>query len=120
MKAKLDENLPLQIASSLRTLAHDIHTVPEEELTGCNDGDLWRAAQGEERILITQDLDFSDARRFAPGTHHGILLIRLRDPSRRRLVERVEEIFRDEAVNGWARCFVVVTDRKVRVRRPPD
>ena len=116
MKAKLDENLPLQIASRLRTFGHDVHTMPEG-LSGCNDADLWRAAQREERVLITQDLDFSDARRFAPGTHHGVILIRLRSPSRLKLVERVDEIFRDEAIGAWSGCFVVVTDRKVRVRR---
>ena len=120
MRVKLDENLPLQIASRLRALGNDVHTTQAEGLSGCNDSDLWMAAQREERTLITQDLDFSDVRRFAPGTHHGIVLIRLRSPNRRRLVERVEEIFQDEVVSAWAGCFVVVTEQKVRVRRAPD
>jgi len=117
MKAKLDENLPLQIAPALRRFGHDVHTMLDEGLSGCNDADLWRATQEEGRVLITQDLDFSDARRFAPGTHHGIVLIRLRSPSRLKLVERLEEVFRNEAVSTWTRCFVVVSDQKIRVRR---
>src|SRR5579863_1735463 len=117
MKAKLDENLPLQIASSLHHIGHDVHTMQAEELLGCTDADLWRAAQREGRTLITQDLDFSDGRKFAPGTHHGIVLISLRSPSRLRLMQRMEEVFRSEAVNTWTGCFVVVTDQKVRVRR---
>jgi predicted nuclease of predicted toxin-antitoxin system len=117
MKFKLDENLPLQIAATLRILGHDIHTTADEGLTGCNDADLWRAAQGEERILITQDLDFSDARQFAPGTHHGLVLVRLREPSRIRLAEHLAEALRNEDIEAWTRCFVVVTDQKVRVRR---
>jgi predicted nuclease of predicted toxin-antitoxin system len=120
MKAKLDENLPLEMASSLRRFGHDVHTLPDEGLSGCTDTDLWRAAQSEGRTLITQDLDFSDRRRFAPGTHHGIVLIRLRSPSRLRLVARVEEIFRNEDVSTWTGCFVVVTEQKVRVRRAPN
>ena len=55
MKAKLDENLPLQIASLLRKLGHDVQTTKDEGLLGCNDLDLWTAAQSEGRILITQD-----------------------------------------------------------------
>ncbi len=51
MKLKLDENLPLQIASSLQILGHDIHTTGEEGLSGCNDSDLWTAAQREGRTL---------------------------------------------------------------------
>ncbi len=117
MKAKLDENLPLQIASRLRELGHDVHTTQQENLSGCDDSELWAQAQQEGRTLITQDLDFSDSRRFTPGTHHGVVLIRLHSPSRLRLVERLEEVFLREAVSEWAGCFVVVTDQKIRVRR---
>ncbi len=120
MRIKLDENLPLQIASELKTLGHDVQTAHEQGLSGCVDREIWEAAQREERFLITQDLDFSDARRFAPGTHQGILLIRLRWPKRRSLVERVEEMFHKENVGGWAGCFVVATERKVRVHRPSN
>ena len=77
MRLKLDENLPLQIAVEIRARKHDIETVAEEGLTGRSDADIWQAAQREGRILVTQDLDFSDTRKFQPGTHHGIVLIRL-------------------------------------------
>ena len=120
MKAKLDENLPAQIALSLRSLGHDVETAAEEGLSGCTDDDLWMSAQHEGRALITQDLDFSDARRFSPGTHHGIVLIRLRSPSRLALLMRVEEVFRHENTREWPGSFVVVTDRKIRIRRAPD
>jgi predicted nuclease of predicted toxin-antitoxin system len=106
MKTKLDENLPLRIAARLRELGHDVHTARQENLSGCDDAKLWKEAQREERTLITQDLDFSDRCRFAPGTHHGIVLIRLRSPSRLRLVERVEEVFsaRSGQCVGWMLC----------------
>jgi len=118
MKFKLDENLPLQIAAEIRARMHDVETVGEEDLTGRLDVDIWQAAQREGRILITQDLDFSDTRKFQPGTHHGIVLIRLRSPSRRNLIIRMTELFEAESVSGWAGCFVVVTERKIRVKRP--
>ena len=38
---------------------------------------FWDVAQREGRILITQDLDFSDIRKFQPGTHYGIVVVRL-------------------------------------------
>jgi predicted nuclease of predicted toxin-antitoxin system len=118
MRIKIDENLPLQIALRLKSFGHDVDTAQEEGLSGCPDQMIWEAAQRDERFLITQDLDFSDARRFAPGTNHGILVIRLHSPSRLTLIERLEELFQYENVSGWAGCFVVATDRKVRVRRP--
>jgi hypothetical protein len=56
-------------------------------------------------------------RRFAPGTHFGLLLVRLLEPSRRSPAVRIEALFQSEDASGWAGCFVVATDRKVRVRR---
>ena len=118
MKFKLDENLPLQIAAEIRARMHDVETVGEEDVTGRLDVVIWQAAQREGRILITQDIDFSDTRKFQPGTHHGIVLIRLQSPSRRNLIIRATELFEAENVSGWAGCFVVVTERKIRVKRP--
>ena len=118
MKIKLDENLPVRLARALEKLGHDTDTIPEEGLTGQNDIQVWEAAQETDRFFITQDLDFSDTRRFTPGTHHGILLVRLRDPGRNALLQRIHGLFQTESVENWRDCFVVVTDRKLRVRYP--
>jgi len=67
---------------------------------------------------LPQDLDFADARVFAPGTHHGILLVRLPQPGRTALAERVATLFSGEDVDSWAGCLVTATLRKVRVKRP--
>jgi hypothetical protein len=63
-------------------------------------------------------LDFSDVRQFAPGSHHGILLVRLHSPNRTNLISRVQELFTQENVREWTGCFVVATERKVRVLKP--
>lgn len=115
MKIKLDENLPLRLASLLKNLGHDVHTLHDELLLGRADAEIWEATQVESRFLITQDLDFSDLRRFAPGSHNGILLVRLRSPNRGDLIARVSELFQRENVDGWVGCFVVATERKIRV-----
>jgi predicted nuclease of predicted toxin-antitoxin system len=118
MKIKLDENLPHQLAILLKDLGHDVDTLFEERLVGHADTEIWEAAQKESRFLITQDLDFSDSRQFAPGSHHGILLIRLHSPNRRNLIERICKLFQNENVGQWANCFVVATERKIRVLKP--
>jgi len=117
MKIKLDENLPLGLATALKNLGHNVHTTAEEGLLGKPDADVWMVTQREERFLIKQDLDFSDLRRFAPGAHHGILLVRLHSPDWRNLAERAAKVFRDEDVERWAGCFVVATEHKIRIVR---
>jgi predicted nuclease of predicted toxin-antitoxin system len=118
MKIKLDENLPSGLQTDLAALGHDVDTVISEGIAGHDDSDVWQHATSARRLLITQDLDFSDVRRFAPGTHPGILLVRLRDPGRLALAQRILAIFRTESVDAWAGCFVVATDHKLRIRRP--
>lgn len=118
MKIKLDENLPDRLVPVLRALGHDLDTVRAERLTGRADLHIWGAAQAATRFLITQDLDFSDLRRYTPGTHAGLLLVRLTRPGRNAVFERVSAIFETEDVSNWTGCLVVATDRKIRVRRP--
>jgi predicted nuclease of predicted toxin-antitoxin system len=118
MKIKLDENLPGELAEALASLKHDVHTVPQEGLVGEDDATIFGSAAREGRVLFTQDLDFSDLRKFKPGTHPGIVLIRLREPSRRRLTQRVRQVVESVDIDLWSRCFVVISDRKLRVRSP--
>jgi predicted nuclease of predicted toxin-antitoxin system len=115
MNVKLDENLPESLSGLLGGLGHKVHTVRQEALAGYPDSEIWRVVQREERFLVTQDLGFSDVRKFPPGTHHGILLLRLRSPSRGNLIQRVVELFQDENVELWRACLVVATENKVRI-----
>jgi predicted nuclease of predicted toxin-antitoxin system len=117
MRIKLDENLPFSLVSILTALGHEVHTVAQEHLSGSKDNELWQAAQRESLFLMTQDLDFSDIRRFTPGTHCGLLLVRLRSPDRASLIQRISQVFRTEDVSTWAGCFVVVSEHKLRVVR---
>ncbi len=119
MKVKLDENLPASLVPTLGSLGHETDSVVGEGLGGHDDESVWDAAQRDGRFLVTQDLDFSDVRRYPPGTHHGVLLIRLVRPRRAALIARISGLFAGEDVDAWAGCHVVATEHKVRIRRPP-
>lgn len=118
MRIKLDENISHRAVPYLRSRGHDVDTVPEEGFGGRPDDTVWEAAQQTQRFFIAQDLGFSDIRRFAPGTHHGILILRLGKTTRLKMVRRIRELFETEDVESWSRCLVVATMGKVRVRRP--
>ncbi|MCC6589539.1 MAG: DUF5615 family PIN-like protein [Bryobacterales bacterium] len=120
MKIKVDENLPEVLVSILRQLGHDVDSVLDESLGGHDDDDVWAATQATERFLITQDLDFSDVRRYTPGTHKGILLVRIGRPGRLALARRIGALFATELVEDWKGCLVVATDHKLRIKRPTD
>ncbi len=120
MRIKLDENVPSQLASVLTELGHDVDTVPSEGIAGRDDAIVWQAAQAGRRFLVTQDLDFSDVRKYTPGTHFGVLLVRLPEPGRTALLERIATLFQVEDVKSWGGCIIIATPHKTRVRRPPS
>jgi predicted nuclease of predicted toxin-antitoxin system len=118
LKLKLDENLPGSAAPRLAALGFDVDTVLDERLGGQSDESVWAAAQREQRFLVTQDLDFSDVRRFVPGTHAGLLIVRLSDSEQWRVADHLVAWFSAPEARSWADCLVVATPHKVRVSRP--
>lgn len=117
MKIKVDENIPLRLVAALRDVGHDVQTVAEEGLTSRPDAEIWAAACREGRFLITQDLDFSDIRLLRPGTHPGLLVVRLREPGAVALAARVNAALRATSIESLAGCLSVLTDRKLRIKR---
>jgi predicted nuclease of predicted toxin-antitoxin system len=117
VKIKLDENIPVSLVEVLTLLGHDAHTVIGQGLTGNTDWEIWTHCQLEDRLLITQDLDFSDSRKFQPGSHAGIVLLRFQNPGRVALFNLLSSIFRNHDIEAWKGCFVVLSETKIRIRR---
>ena len=76
MKFKIDENLPVECAESLRAASYDAETASAEALSGSQDAVLFDHCKKEERILITLDLDFANVQVYPPRTHPGVIVLR--------------------------------------------
>ena len=118
MKIKLDENLHIALAEVLRTSAHDVETVADEDLLGASDAAVLRAATTEDRLLITLDRGFGDLRTYPPGSHAGILVLRLDDHSLPGVKVALDRLLGDKAFVDLAGCVAVFRDGALRVRRP--
>ncbi len=118
MKLKLDENLPHDLAPALRGDGHDVHTVVEEQLAGESDPVVVAAATDEGRILLTLDRGIGDLRRYPPGSHAGILVLRpvAQDPDG--ILALIQRLVRTHPLEELRGCVVIVEPRKVRIRRP--
>lgn len=118
MKVKLDENMPAGLVGILNRYRHDAVTVPQQGLAGQSDAVIWEAAQRESRFLITMDLDFADIRRFPPGTHEGILILRLSRQGRRAIRALFRRILAQHSLDSFKGCIVIADEWRVRVRKP--
>ncbi len=78
MKFKIDENLPVEAAETLRQSGFVADTVEDENLSGSDDETVLARSRSGERILLTLDLDFANIRAYPPGEHSGIIILRLK------------------------------------------
>ena len=67
MRVKLDENPPIQLKRLFTESGHDVATVVDEGLGGASDVEVATVCVGEQRVLVMQDLDFSDIRTYPPA-----------------------------------------------------
>ena len=81
------------------------------------DETLAAACMAEERVLLTQDLDFADIRTYPPAEYPGIVVFRLPDSGRDALLKVgavLLERFREASPEG--QLWIVETSR-VRIRQ---
>jgi hypothetical protein len=71
----------------------------------------------EGRFLITLDLGFSDVRRYAPGTHPGILLLRPRRKGRNAVSQVLRRVVSERRLEALEGCLAVADEVRTRVRR---
>ena len=116
MKFKIDENLPDECAEVLRAAGFDADTVGDEGLTGSTDADVYEAAQGEGRVLITLDLDFSNVQLYAPGSHKGIVILRSRAQDKLTLVALLRRILPVLTIHAPFGELWIVDHQRIRFR----
>lgn len=118
MLIKIDECLPGEVADLLTGVGHEVETVKREGLKGSVDSIIWETINKENRFLVTSDLDFSDIRKYAPGTHPGVLLLRLSREGRTHITLYLKKLISKFDFNEWKGCLVIGSDHKIRVKKP--
>jgi len=115
---KLDENQGRPHVALLKRHGYDADRVFDQSLSGVFDAELWVHVKREGRFLITLDLGFSDVRRYAPGTHPGILLLRPRRKGRNAVSEVLRRVLAERRLETLDGCLAVADESRTRVRRP--
>jgi len=119
VKVKLDENLGQSHALLVRDAGHVTQRVTEQGLSGAKDPAVWQHVCDTGCFFITLDLDFSDVRRFVPGTHPGILLIRPRGKGREAVAGVIQRVLAEHGLKPLVGCLAVADESRTRIRRPP-
>ena len=116
MKFKLDENLPVELASDLRSLGYDVDTVHDEGLRGAADPAVVDAALAADRILFTLDKGIANLQRYPVRQHAGVVLFRPDTSGRGAVIafvrERLPRVLEVDLTNR----LIVVGPSRIRFR----
>ena len=119
MHIKVDEDLPRAVAQRLHQAGYACSTVSEQGMNGWKDPNLWDAVQAHQNFLITGDKGFGDIRRYPPGTHRGVLVLRPEEDGIRPFVELVDLVLAAvpdlSVLDG---LLSVASVKGLRIRRP--
>lgn len=114
-----DMNISPKTVAALQQAGWDIVRVSQRLPASASDDDVIALARQEQRVLLTQDLDFSTLIALSGATQPSLVTLRLlaSDPESvtRRLLDVLPRI-EDVLTEG---CAVTVEETVVRVRRLP-
>lgn len=120
MRFLLDNNLSPQLVPGLTAAGHDVAHVRDRGLARADDPTVMALARGEERVLISADTDFGTLLAQSGAARPSVILLR-RETGRRPaeqlrvLLDNLERVSADLEQGS----IVVITDRKIRIRRLP-
>jgi predicted nuclease of predicted toxin-antitoxin system len=107
VKVFVDENIPAMTVRELRKLGHEIMDIRGTEHEGMTDEDVWEMVQKNGMLLITTDKGFAQKRH---EKHNGILIIRLKQPNRLKLHQKVMKAIGRFSEEEWFGLTVVMQD----------
>ena len=101
------KNIPLITVKELRKQGFDVIDIRGTDDQGITDEELWKKAQNQKCLLITTDKGFSNHRN---EVHHGILIVRLKQPTRLKIHQRVMQAIKSYSEKEWSGRMVVMRD----------
>jgi predicted nuclease of predicted toxin-antitoxin system len=116
----IDEDMPRSTAVVLREAGHAALDGRDIGLRGRTDAEVFAYAQSRGAVLVTADKGFANLLRFPPGSHSGLIVLRV--PNELPTHEVNQELLRalvdlrDEDLKGM---LVIVEAGRTRIRRGP-
>jgi predicted nuclease of predicted toxin-antitoxin system len=116
VRFKTDENLPEEVAESLKEAGHEASTILEQSMGGELDPDVASSCRREQRVLITLDLGFADIRAYPPREYPGLIVLRPRRQSKPRVVSLFEQALPMLDTEPLAGRLWIVEEERIRIR----
>ena len=114
---KIDENLPQEFAVLLREAGYEAVSVRDQRLVGEPDSVIADVCNAEGFVLVTLDLDFSNIQVYPPDRTSGLMVFRVPDQSKPRLLEVLKQTLPLLGSEEIERRLWIVEEDRVRIRQ---
>lgn len=119
MKFLADMPISPKTVMHLRSLGHDIYRISEKGLYRAKDHDIVEIAIGENRVILTMDLDFAAIIATSHTTIPSAVIFRMMDESYKNINALLEEILPRVEKELLSGAIVIIEDDRFRVRSLP-
>jgi predicted nuclease of predicted toxin-antitoxin system len=116
-KFLLDENVPPAIGVFLQSMNFDVVHANESGMHGASDDQIMDLARQEERTLITFDKHFADLVLYPPGTHWGVIRIRIHPPLLSDVRQALDHFLKQYDLSTIQGTLIVLAKDGFRIRR---
>ncbi len=86
-------------------------------MAGAQDDEVFTYAQSSSAMLLSPDLEFGDLRRFPPGSHQGILIVRMPRVAAPAMVQEVMRLLLQTGEASLAGAVAILEPGHIRIRR---
>lgn len=119
MRFLADMGISLRVVEWLRQTGHDARHLREENLHKLPNGEIFKKAVRENRIILTFDLDFGEIVALSKGNRAGVILFRLQNTRADHVIERLAVLLTG-LPPSFANRVVTVEETRYRIREFPD
>ena len=115
MKFFLDENFPKKVTPLLEKKGHTVFDIRGTKQEGITDTEIFSLAKEAQAIFLTSDKDFYHTIHLTEKPHHGIIVIALRQPNSRAIIEKITWILDNLDRFSFTNECILLTDRKCTI-----
>jgi predicted nuclease of predicted toxin-antitoxin system len=119
MRFLADMGVAQQVVEWLRDNGHDAVHLRDEGLHRLPNGDIFKKAAQEQRVVRTFDLDFGEILAACGGLVVSVILFRLRNTRTVFVIQRLDDVLKQSSAALSQGAIVVVEDGRHRIRILP-
>lgn len=119
MRFLADMCVDVRIVRWLQEQEHDATHLRDEGLHRMPNGEIFKKAINEDRVVITFDLDFAEIAALTEGKKASVILFRLRNTRASHVIERLSTVLENSSEALEKGAVVVVEESRHRVRFLP-